>query len=578
VALGAAAEFATFARSDMAFLLYAAGRVLDGARLYVDVVEINPPLIVAINLPPVLLARALGVSDIAVYRVLVVLALLGSLAFSWWALNWVFGPGREPLRRRLLLVLAFALFLAPGNDFGQREHLLVALTLPYLLLAAARAGGRPAPPWPAAAAGVLAGVGLALKPHYLLVWAAVEAYAAWRRRARRLSPEAAGTVVFLAIYVAAVALVTPEYFRLVATLGPAYGGYLRDPFLHVLVTAPGTTVCYLAVFTWAALARRSRHPGLWAVVAIALVASFVAGAAQQKGWTYHFYPPVVLALFLLGLAVLDVERPLRRTVQQAYAAVAFAALATGVFWAVTLAAIRVAHRDPVREREQAQLDQLVAAVRRHAPPHGSLYVLSYTIGSSFPLVNYSGVSWASRFPHLWIVEAAYQDQLQGTEPVRYRPRERMPVAERYLNDAVYQDLARYHPDVLLVLWQARDVQQNGLRRLDYLGYFGRDPRIAAQLGGYRLAEEVGQYHLYVRGAGVGKSSSGGPPVSEPGRYDILRTDLTGRQAVVADRPFLISAMLFLLLAILAFRREHAALYRGREEGEPAPARSPPAVS
>ena len=58
VALGAAAEFATFARSDTAFLLYAAERVLDGARLYVDVVEINPPLIIALNLPAVLLARA----------------------------------------------------------------------------------------------------------------------------------------------------------------------------------------------------------------------------------------------------------------------------------------------------------------------------------------------------------------------------------------------------------------------------------------------------------------------------------------------------------------------------------------
>ena len=84
VALGAGAEFATFARSDTAFLLYAAERVLDGARLYQDVVEINPPLIVALNLPAVVLARAVGVSDIAIYRALVTLALLGALAFADW--------------------------------------------------------------------------------------------------------------------------------------------------------------------------------------------------------------------------------------------------------------------------------------------------------------------------------------------------------------------------------------------------------------------------------------------------------------------------------------------------------------
>jgi hypothetical protein len=75
VLVGAGAELATVARSDIAFLLYAAERVLDGARLYVDIVEINPPLIVALNLPAVLLARAIGVSDIPMYRVLVTMAL-----------------------------------------------------------------------------------------------------------------------------------------------------------------------------------------------------------------------------------------------------------------------------------------------------------------------------------------------------------------------------------------------------------------------------------------------------------------------------------------------------------------------
>ncbi len=253
--LGCAAEFATFARPDTAFLLYAAGRVLDGARLYVDVVEINPPLIVALNLPAVLLARALGVTDIAVLRLLLSMALLGSLAFSAWALRLALGADRARLRP-LLLLIAFALFLAPGNDFGQREHLLVALALPYLLLATARAHGRLPAAGPALAAGLLAGSGLALKPHFLLVWVAIEGYAAWRLRASRPSHEAMGAVAFLLCYVAGVALFTPEYFRMILLLGPEYGAFGYDPFLHVLVTAPGTTECYLAALTCAALYRR----------------------------------------------------------------------------------------------------------------------------------------------------------------------------------------------------------------------------------------------------------------------------------------------------------------------------------
>jgi hypothetical protein len=423
---------------------------------------------------------------------------------------------------------------------------------------------------PAVAAGVLAGVGLAIKPHFLLVWAAVEGYAAWRLRARRPSYEALGTLGFLALYAAGVAILTPQYFDLVRLLGPAYAGFGREPFLHVLVTAPGTTVCYLAALAGAALLRVSKHRTLWAVLLVALVASFVAGVAQLKGWGYHFYPARVFALVLLALAVLDIRRPLVRSVQQVYAAAAFAALAAGLLLSVEEGIIRVRHRDPARQAEQVLLDELVAAVRRRTPPGGSLYVFSYTIGSSFPLVNYSGVRWASRFPHLWIIEAAYQDQLHAPRPLRFHTPAEMDGAERYLNDAVYEDLTRNRPDVLMVLKHARDTMANSLRRVDYLAYFGRDPRIAGALGQYRLAEEVGQYQLYVRAAS--SDQSGQAPKSEPGRYDIQAPEVSdGWQAVAADRGILRNVGIFLLLAlgacVLERRRARRAALPTSERGE-----------
>ena len=554
VAMGAGADLASVPRSDIAFLLYATERVLAGARLYVDVVEINPPLIVALNLPAVLIARAVGASDILVYRALMTVALLGALTVADRSLRWILGPSGNTLRRRFVLVLAFALFLAAGDDFGQREHLLVALALPYVLLAVGRVGGRAAPVGPSVAAGVLAGIGLALKPHFLLVWAAVEGYAAWRLRARRLSHEALGTFAFLAVYLTGVALLTPQYFGLVRLLGPAYSGYGHYPFLHVLVTAPGTTVCLLAVLAFAALRVESKHPDLLSVLLVALVASFVAGAAQQKGWSYHFYPARVFALALLALALIDIRRPLVRPVQQAYAAVAFAALITGLVSSGGVAIGRIRHRDPIRQREQAQLDELVAAVRRHTPPEGSLYILSYTIESTFPLVNYSGVRWASRFPHLWIIEAAYQDQLYSLSPLRFHLREQMGPAERYLNDAVYEDLTRYRPDVLLVLRHARDIPQNAIRRFDYVGYFERDARIAGVLRQYRLAEEVGQYLMYVRAASP--DQPGEPPRSAPGTRDVQTSRTSaGPQGLIGDPAFLLDAALFLILAGCAYAVE-----------------------
>jgi hypothetical protein len=553
VAAGAGAELASVPRADLGFLVHAAGRVLDGARLYVDLVEINPPLIVALNLPAALAARWGGIPDILAYRLLVMAVLLGALLLSGRCLARLPGLDLPAARRPLLLVLAAALFLVPGEDFGQREHLLAALALPYVLLAAGRALGRPALPRPAVAVGVLAGLGIALKPHFLLLGAAVEGYAWWGTRARRPSAEALGLAGCLAAYGAAVVLVTPEYVGLVLQLGPAYGGFGHAPLLQVLVTAPGTALCALAILAYAALCRRAGRRELWTVLLVAMMASFLAGAVQQKGWDYHFYPARAFALVLLAVIVMDVRRPLARPVQRLYAAVAAAAVGVTIVTATAVALGRMLDLDPAGRVERARLETLVAAVRRHAPPGGSLYAFSYTIESGFPLVNNSGMRWASRFPHLWILESAYREALRAPGPLRFRPVARMGAAERYLNDAVAEDLARHRPDLLLVLRHARDLPENRHRRLDYLAYFSRDPRIAAQLGRYRLVEEVDEYRLYARGAPG--APPGLSPAAEPGHYDLPPPRAAGAAALLADTGFLLGAALFLLLTALAYAVE-----------------------
>ncbi|MGH7526003.1 MAG: hypothetical protein ACREMX_04805, partial [Gemmatimonadales bacterium] len=72
VGLAVLPQFAGRTLPDTAWLLYAAERWLDGARLYVDLVEVNPPLIIWLNAIPVLVARALAISPLLVYRLLVV--------------------------------------------------------------------------------------------------------------------------------------------------------------------------------------------------------------------------------------------------------------------------------------------------------------------------------------------------------------------------------------------------------------------------------------------------------------------------------------------------------------------------
>ena len=49
--------------ADVAWFLHVAQRVLDGARLYVDVIEINPPLVAWLSMPAVIVEKVSGLSQ-----------------------------------------------------------------------------------------------------------------------------------------------------------------------------------------------------------------------------------------------------------------------------------------------------------------------------------------------------------------------------------------------------------------------------------------------------------------------------------------------------------------------------------
>jgi hypothetical protein len=549
-----AAEWRSLIRPDTGFLLDAAARVLGGERLYVDVVEINPPLIVWLNMGAVALARLLGASAIVVYRLGVVGVLAASLAVSGMLLRCLL-PNARLLAARLFVLLAFVFFPLSAQDFGEREHLVLALLVPYLLLAATRSEGRAVGGWLAAGIGVGAGVAFALKPHFLLVGIGVEL---WRPRSgdgRLLPPrpETAAMVALLAAYGMAVVALTPAYFGLVALLAGPYNRFLHEGILHLLVAGPGAVLVLFALLCWLALRGESRHPRLWTVLALGTAACLLAGAIQQKGLRYHFYPAFGLAMLLLGLMAMDAARPANR-IRLLYrqVAMAVAAATVAVVWMQNIVVALGAGADS----DRAQFDQLVQAVRTRAWDAG-VFVMSYHLRSSYPLINYSGAHSASRFPHLWILASEYRDELAADAPLRYHIPAAMTPVERYLNRAVAEDFRVRRPRLLIVFRPARDVSANGLRRLDYIAYFQRDTAIARMLGAYQLVQVLGDYVVYER-LDPGAARVGPAPRAEPGTQDVIGVRESGVQLRLSDPGLLVAAFSFLSAFLIAAWRDRRA--------------------
>ena len=520
VTIGLGAELGRPPTPDIGLFLYDAARVLDGARLYRDVVEINPPLIIALNVPVVLLARGIHISEFLLYR-LASAALVGVLlAYLARLIHLYLFPERPGRARYLILLLCFVLFALARFDFGQREHFVLALLLPYLVLVASELRGRRPRSVEAVIIGILVGVAIGLKPYFGLVWLVLEVFRRWRATPAerwRSTPEMAGTLCCLAAYALATRLLTPDYIGLAVLLGPAYARYMREPFANLLVVGPGVPLVSFVLLALVGLKRHIRTPELYAVLATAMLGCFLAGAAQQKEFRYHFYPALALAFILLGLLAADAadgarvwsERVFGRASRALLGAIVIAVLGWAGFAAI-------AGRAEWR-RERAELLDLAAVVRARAAGR-SVGVLSYTIDSAFPLVNDANVSLALRFPALWPLVASYWDSLKSGGALRYHSVGEMPPFERFFFNAVRDDLIAAQPKLLVMLRPARDAPMNGLRRLHYVQYFGQDPELAAFLARYELVAQKGEYLLYERRED--KVGSGGPaPSSAPATLD-----------------------------------------------------------
>jgi hypothetical protein len=551
LALTVGAQARSIATPDMAFLLYAAGRIIDGARLYRDVVEINPPLIVAINIPIVFVSRLTGLGEFLVYRVFVAL-MLGLLLLLTRALLSRYAVCSVVARRTVLLAACVALFLLAGEDYGEREQLVLALMLPYVALAAARLLERDVRTRDAAGVGALAGLALALKPHFALAWVAIELYVRTRHPSLRyrVAPEVASAGLVVFAYAAGVVLVTPEYVQVVRDLGPAYATYLRDPFYRLLVTGPGAALVLFSLLATIAARHATRRPKQWWLLWFAVAGFFLAGAAQEKGLRYHFYPAFALALVLLVAVAAEARPAAASAAERLYARIAWPVVAAVVLVATGRTLLQAAGGSPSARRARAEFLGLANEVRERAKG-GSVGVFSYNIRSAFPLVNYAGVPLASRFPHWWLFPTSYWLELHGEGPIRYRGLREMDARERYFFEATRQDLLAADPRVLLVLRPARDLARNGLRRLHYVAYLSRDPALAAFLAQFQLVGIRGEYELYER-VTAGVPHPGPPPSSAPGAGDARLARVTEFQLGLLDGETVAGIVVFAVAIVWAW--------------------------
>jgi hypothetical protein len=422
------------ANTDVSWLLTAAERVLDGKRLYVDVIETNPPMAVLIYTPGIVIARALGLPAELVTDALVFAAIFVSLAISASILK--DSVAREGLPGWPLALLAFSILaVLPAKTFGQREHIAVIELLPALALYALRAKGERPSLWAILAAGIGAGLAMAFKPHFAIgIFFALAALAIHARSLRMFfGAENFVAAAIVAVYALGVVLLYPEFFSSIAPL-------VRD--IYILVGAsPLELFKTPAVLIWAALMFAAvvlKRPGRIDSTALLLLAAstgfMLAFFLQRKGWPYHSYPMIAFAMFGLGYAV-AIRRPLDR--------------ALGVFAIVTLAITFVQSIVWFNWAFDKAFDTrpLWASVASFGPDPKILAITGEP-GLGHPMVRALEGNWVSRQQALWV--SGYLRTLHNAgrlDPQQEATLDRYAANERAM---LIEDIKKNPPTVVLV--------------------------------------------------------------------------------------------------------------------------------
>ncbi len=503
--------FFSHVEGDQAYLLYAAQRIFAGVTLDgPHLIETNPPLIVWFNLLPAWMAQVLHVGPVLALRLFTLAMLAGSAAWSARILqrsliSQMFGKQNA---RLLWAVTFFFVVITRPAEFGQREQLLLALVLPYLL-AAGSGVLELLTVRERIALGCAAGLGICFKPHHILTLAALEVFlAAYRRTWSRLwSPELLAAVSVGALYVAAVGLFTPAYLSTIMPLLQstywALGQYtFAAMVLHVGASFSLATVAGAAI--WLAVRKRLACPMLTGAFLAAATGATLAYFVQHTGWYHQSFPAVALfeiaAVWLLAECI-HANRPqwLR------YRPISRVGYALIVLFGV-VAGMGLMHR---RSRGTHDTNTLTSELATY--PQGTT-VYAFSIGmNSFPVVLDHGLIWGSRFAHLWMLPAILQNEASenmNRQPSHALPKVRVEALADLQRSELTEDLYRTRPSVIFV--ERCDVQRpcDTLPPLfDAVGWFSRNPQFARIWSEYRLDKRLDSFDEYVRQTDSGTLTS-----------------------------------------------------------------------
>ncbi len=286
---------------DVSWGLHEAARLLAGGAYGKDFFEPTPPMFLYVYLPSVLITKYFHISNVIAMRSYLFVLSAVSLSACHFVGKKIFWKEDKEIAQLFLLTIATIFLLLPlPFDFGQREHLLLILIMPYLLLVVAKLEGYACKTSHAVFIGIMAAIGFSIKPFFLMTFVLIECYFMLSRK-QIYAFLRAETLAILTVFIVYLVLIAAFYqnylFQIVPLVTRIYYQGYGFSMVEILKRPEFIFISLTMILSIAQLFNHS-YKKLSIVLLLSIVGFIISYLAQHTLWYYHLLPAYSIAILL----------------------------------------------------------------------------------------------------------------------------------------------------------------------------------------------------------------------------------------------------------------------------------------
>ena len=463
-----------------------AALMLQGQTYGHDILELNPPLILYLHFLPIIVAKITGIKIIYCMPAYFICLIVLSIACARLLFEKLFKQ-----HVMLIYLLSYALaciLLFPRPDaFGQREHLLIILTTPYLLLAACRLENIPIKTYFAVLLGVMAGIGFSIKPFFLPTLLLIELLFVYRKKNifGWVRIEAVIASLIILFYGLTVIFFYPAYLHIVLPFLLPYITGVVKPWGDILCEMYFIFCCatlVLACFT----KKSDKHSAIKQVFSLALMGYLIAFLIPRVTWYYHILPALSITCLYFVLILAELADSAIKSSTRVVDWAMIGALAILVFIKPLIDNVTFTTESIAYFHTDSEMSQLTTFLNQYQPNNAYIYfsMTHQLCGLEF----YSTASYLGNLSLFWWeymrlapehYSAAYQQKLLS-----------------YAMNILSHDLDNQKTQFVIVDMSSSTYYLK--QRIDYVKEYARNKQFAAAWSHYTYAATIGTYDIYRR--------------------------------------------------------------------------------